>query len=246
MRRITGALVVFVVLAIGAAANATTFLGTDEVRNESQVNGTRASKGVQHLAHHAGLQSMARAQAVRMMERGDIYHNPNLSSDITALGVNWRMVGENVGMGPDEDTIEGALLKSPHHYENIVRTNFNDFGVGVVKGSDGTVYLVQVFAEIAPTAAPAHRKTAPVAAPAVRRAPRTAVAAVRTAVKPRAPAPKPQAKPALVRRPDPNALLGGRVTTADLPSTPKPADGKAQTRSAGLLRKLLDDVAFWS
>jgi hypothetical protein len=240
MRRITGALVVFVVLAMGAAASATAFLASDEARNESQVNGTRASKSVQHLTHHAGLQSMARAQAVRMMQRGDIYHNPNLSSDITALGVNWRMVGENVGMGPDEDTIEAALLKIPHHYENIVRPNFNDIGVGVVKGSDGVVYLVQVFAEIAPAAVPA-------AAPRKPSPARSATSTVRTAVKARtaAAAPKPQASPrALVRRPDPNALLGGRVATADLPQAPKPVDG--QTRSAGLLQTLLDDVEFWS
>src|SRR4051812_858999 len=218
MRRITGALVVFVALSVGAAANAATFLAADESRNEAQVNATRSSKSVQHLTHSAGLQSMARAQAVRMMQKGDIFHNPNLSAEVTALGVNWHMVGENVGMGPDEDTIEAALLKSPHHYENIVRPNFNNIGVGIVKGSNGMVYLVQVFAEVVSTSSPAAPRPAPATPRPVRRAapaPVNTVKTVKAARGPAAPVVHTAVRSTQVSRPDPNALLGGRVVTAD-------------------------------
>ncbi len=194
------------VLATGLHASATTYNTADEARVESLTNATRARVGSKPLAHMPGLQDMARAQAVRMAQRGDIYHNPNLSADITALGVNWQMVGENVGMGPTVDLVYQALLKSPHHYENITRSNYTSIGVGEVNGPGDRVYLVQVFAQITPSAksvvAPVHVTpkaaavhTAPVAKPVVSR---------------------PAATPA-PRRPDPNALLGGRVFTADLP-----------------------------
>ena len=137
-----------------------------------------------------------------MAERGDIYHNPNLSADITALGVDWRMVGENVGMGPDADSVYRALLASPHHYENITRANYTSIGVGEVNGPGPRVYLVQVFAQIVPQTPKPSPTTAPFrpassAAPAVRR---QATPAVR---------PEPTA--------DPNALFGGRVFRSLLP-----------------------------
>jgi hypothetical protein len=239
MRRIVVALGVIAVLGttgIGVTAHAQAYLAADEARNVQQVNGTRTSKGLKPLASHSGLQSMARAQAVRMMQRGSIYHNPHLSADITALGVNWRMVGENVGMGPDSDAIEDALLKSPHHYENITRPNFNTIGVGVVKSSDGKVFLVQVFAEIV-AAAPKPVVRPVTAAPA---APKPVVrpSAAPQTVRPAAPKPRP--KP-VVRRPDPNALLGGRIVTADLPQA---SIGRVQT--LGVLRPVLYALSLWS
>jgi len=209
MRRTIGCAVLLTLLMAGRA-NAVTYRTADETKLEAMTNQTRASVGVKPLKHDTGLQGMARAQAVRMAARGDIYHNPNLSSDITKLGYNWRMVGENVGMGPDADMVYAALLKSPHHYENIVRSNYTAFGIGEVDGPGDRVYIVQVFAEIVPavrkTVARAPHVTAPTAAP------RPAVSST--------PASKPASRPAgqrpAVRRPDPNALLGGLVFRADV------------------------------
>jgi len=215
---------------LGAAAHATTYNVSDEVKIEQLTNGTRAGVGVKALAHQNGLQQMARAQAVRMAQRGDIYHNPNLSSDITALGVNWRMVGENVGMGPDAATVYAALLKSPHHYENIVRSNYTSIGIGEVNGPGDRIYLVQVFAEIVPSVAPAH------AAPAHRVAPvatRAAPLSARTTPRPALKVVRP------VRRADPNALLGGLVFRAEMPG---PARGR---QSAGFVERLARDVSSW-
>jgi hypothetical protein len=143
-----------------------------------------------------------------MAQRGDIYHNPHLSADITALGVNWRMVGENVGMGPDTDTVYAALLKSPHHYENIIRSNYTSYGVGIVDGPGNRVYLVQVFAEIVGAAKPA-----PAPAPPAKVAPKAVATVLHVATRvPATPKPTP-----VRRRPDPNALVGGRVYQGQLP-----------------------------
>jgi hypothetical protein len=231
MRRITTVGLLLAALVLGAAARATTYNVSDENKIEQMTNATRAGVGVKPLAHMDGLQGMARAQAVRMAQRGDIYHNPNLSSDITALGVNWRMVGENVGMGPDASTVYAALLKSPHHYENIVRSNYNYFGIGEVNGPGDRIYLVQVFAEIVPAAAPAPVHVAPLH--------HTAPAPVRTvAPAPVHAAPKPAVK--VARRPDPNALFGGLVFRAE---AVRPAHGR---QFAGLFQRLAHDVSSWA
>jgi hypothetical protein len=218
------------VLAVFAAssARATSYNTADENHIEAMVNQTRAGVGVKALAHQSGLQGMARAQAVRMAERGDIYHNPNLSADITALGVNWKMVGENVGMGPDADTVYAALLKSPHHYENITRSNYTSIGVGEVTGPGPRVYLVQVFAEIVPATA----KKAPTRTVAPLRHVVTVAPARHTST------PRPAT---IVHRPDPNALFGGLVFQASLP---RPQRGATQARH-GAVRRLVHDLYAW-
>jgi len=224
-------LLAVLVLTTGTSAFAVTYLSSDEAHIEQLVNQTRSGVHVKPLAHLAGLQGMARAQAVRMAERGDIYHNPNLSQDITALGVNWRMVGENVGMGPDANTVYQALLNSPHHYENIVRSNFTSIGVGEVNGPGNRIYLVQVFAEIVPSVhAPVH--VTPVRTAATWRPAPTATAAARQ---------RPVAAPVVVHGPGPNALFGGLVFREDF--------GASQTSTSGagsLLRWFARGVSFWS
>jgi hypothetical protein len=211
MRAILAVAVCVAALSAGVSARATTYNTSDEALVVQLVNQTRAGVGVPPLRPDPGLQSMARAQAVRMAARGDIFHNPNLVSDITALGVNWQMVGENVGMGPDVNAVYKALLASPHHYENITRSNYTSIGVGEVTGSAGVIYLVQVFAQISPVASKPVSARAPVV---------TAPAPVRTAPPARTATPRPVLTPA-PRRPEPNALLGGVVFTAGLPAAPR-------------------------
>jgi hypothetical protein len=230
----------------GTPAMAQEYKAGDEAHVASLVNGTRAGKGLQRLSTHSGLVNMAREQAVRMLQKGNIFHNPNLGADIEALNVIWKIVGENVGMGPNVDLIEQAFLDSPHHYENIVRPNFNSIGVGVVPDGKGGVFVTQVFAEIQGAAA-APPAAAPVAAPA-----QTAPSAPPTAAPPTQPPPTPVPTPTPVR-PDPNAVKGG-ITPGDpypvLTPTPAPAveeDSRSVwERFVGGLRKVADVLGFWA
>ncbi|MEX0875714.1 MAG: CAP domain-containing protein [Actinomycetota bacterium] len=238
---------------IGAGASArpaagVQYLSGDESRVISLVNGTRSGKGLQSLGRNSGLANMAREQSVRMLAKGNIFHNTNLGGDIEELNVTWKIVGENVGMGPNVDLIEDAFLKSPDHYKNIVRPNFNSIGVGVVQG-DGKVFVTQVFAEIqgakaAPApAAPAPAQTAPPAAVApAQAAPAAATAPPAT--------PKPTPTPP---RPDPNALKSGLIASDPLPPTPaEPASPAAEESGSVLdtifsgLRRLADILGFWA
>jgi hypothetical protein len=129
-------------------AKAQDYLVTDEARVRELVNQARFERDLPSLSRHEGLAGLARAQSVRMVKRGDIYHNPGLVSEVTGLGIRWLRVGENVGYGPDVAVIEQAFLDSPDHLHNIIDPSYNAIGVGVVPGDGGRIYVTQVFAQV--------------------------------------------------------------------------------------------------
>jgi hypothetical protein len=232
------------VVAVGLAhpAQAQSYVPADETKVHNLTNATRASKGLQPLARNDQLVEMARGQADRMEAKGTIFHNPDLGGEITRRGLDWRRVGENVGMGPDVDLIYEALLDSPKHYENIVRPDYNTLGLGVVAGDDGKRYLVQVFANLVTSApAPAAVKPVTVSAPA-KPAPAPVVAAAPRTQAPVATAPKLPEPSA-----DPNALTGGYVAPLEVEGSDQARYLAAAVGGAGSgFDRLVDILAFWS
>jgi uncharacterized protein YkwD len=137
--------------ALPSAAQATSSLPTAEARSLDLLNTARAGASLGALRTEPALQAMARAQAVRMAARGQIYHNPNLASDANAAGLDWARVGENVGVGPDADAINTAFLASPHHRENMLFAGYNAIGVGIVPGTGAQfdrIFVAHVFAQL--------------------------------------------------------------------------------------------------
>jgi uncharacterized protein YkwD len=106
----------------------------------ARLNGARADRGLPSLATRSDLVTVARAQATRMADSGTLYHNPNLATDVT----NWRWVGENVGYGPDVQTVHVAFMNSDAHRANILDTDYTEVGVGVVERGD-RVWVAEVF-----------------------------------------------------------------------------------------------------
>ncbi len=106
----------------------------------SRLNGARTAHGLAALTSRGDLTEVARAQAGRMAESWTLFHNPNLTTDVTG----WRYVGENVGYGPDTDTVHAAFMGSPGHRANILDSDYTELGVGVVE-RDGRVWVVEVF-----------------------------------------------------------------------------------------------------
>lgn len=210
MRKITVLLLTtLALLVVSQTARAQSHVPADESTDRSLINGTRTSKGLQPLALNAELHAMARAQAMRMADRGDIFHNPSLGGEATQKGLKWNRIGENVGMGPTSEIIYAALLKSPHHYENIVHPSYDSVGVGVVKGDDDRFYLVQVFADLNPqVSAPKPIVKVPAAAPVQPAAQPATAAPSASAPVVRATAPS---TPSPVASVDPNAVTGGLV-----------------------------------
>jgi hypothetical protein len=104
------------------------------------LNGARANNGLPRLASRSDLVTVARAQANRMADSNTLYHNPNLTTDVT----DWRSVGENVGYGPDVPSVHAAFMASAGHRANILDTDYTEVGVGVVE-RDGRVWVAEVF-----------------------------------------------------------------------------------------------------
>jgi len=107
----------------------------------SMTNSARASKGLPSLSSKSDLASVALKQAKRMAEAGKLFHNPNLSSDVSG----WRYVGENVGYGSSAAKIHSALMNSAPHRANILDRDYTQVGVGAVRDDNGRLWIAQVF-----------------------------------------------------------------------------------------------------
>ena len=106
------------------------------------VNQSRAEYGLHRLMPDRELQILANRQANRMAANGYIYHSGDLGGQ---LSWGWQAWAENVGYGPSVNWVHGAFMNSGYHSANILDPSYNYVGVGVAYGSDGNVYVAQVF-----------------------------------------------------------------------------------------------------
>jgi hypothetical protein len=173
-------------IAFGAAAS---IAGPGESSFASDTNALRASNGLPAYRVCSDLTSIARSWATQMASAGGLSHNGALSSQMP----NWKGLGENVGEGPSEPTVQQALANSPAHRANMLSSAFTEAGYGTAVSADGTIYVDEVFrtpmsgscggsaaTTVAPrvAAAPVHTQT--YVAPVTQRASRDTTA-VRTA-----------------------------------------------------------------
>jgi hypothetical protein len=144
IRRFFSATIVAVIAAglLGIVAPSASALTSAEASFVSKINHERTSRGLHALTVASDLEASARNHSAKMAAAGQIFHNSNLDNEIN----NWFVLGENVGVGPDVDSLHQAFMNSPHHRENILYPSYNIIGVGVVKGSDGYLYVTEVFA----------------------------------------------------------------------------------------------------
>ena len=121
----------------------------------SRINSLRESKGLAPVELDSELVGVARRWTDRMVDAGQISHNPNLANDVQE---NWIKLGENVGVGADVDQLMQAFINSPTHYRNLVDPDFRYVGVGVSYSDNGRMYTTHDFMALAasePVAAPA-------------------------------------------------------------------------------------------
>jgi uncharacterized protein YkwD len=114
------------------------------------VNRARQAQGLPTLKWDEALAAAARRHAGMMAQRGAAEHvfasEPNLPSRATKAGAHFLSLSENVVMGSDIDLIEAEFLKSPNHRANIVDTDMDSIGVGVVLRS-GQLFAVEDFSK---------------------------------------------------------------------------------------------------
>lgn len=142
-----------VLLAGGLPAAASTDTGA-ESDLIGRINAERTSRGLPALQVRGDLREVARRQAVRMADRGQMSHNPNLGGEVCC----WRKVGENVGKGSETGTIHRMMMESSSHRTNILDAGFTEIGVGVERRGD-TIWVSEVFRQ--PDGAPQPPPPAP-------------------------------------------------------------------------------------
>ena len=107
---------------------------SDESAFIAQVNQTRAAQGLPPLQPDSQLTNLARNWATAMKDgtcgAGNfICHASPISAGVTHP---WAKLGENVGTGPEVNSVMKAFIASPGHYANIIDPEFTHIGVGVV------------------------------------------------------------------------------------------------------------------
>jgi hypothetical protein len=106
-------------------------------------NGARSDHGIRRLSSVSDLASIAESHSRNMAARRRIYHNDSLPSQVDG---NWRKLGENVGRGSSVQQVHNAFMGSSTHRVHILDASYTQVGVGVARGSDGYVYVTEVFA----------------------------------------------------------------------------------------------------
>lgn len=169
------------------------------------VNEVRAEAGVAPLAVDSQLRGLARAWTAEMHAGncgGDahICHAGSLSAGVTH---EWAKLGENVGTGPNVDSVTEAFINSPGHYANILDPEFTHIGVGVMWDGARLYTTHRFMASVgAPAPAAPEPEPTPEPAPAPEPTPTLESAPVDAAPAPGAPAgasdavSEPQALPA--------------------------------------------------
>ena len=144
---VTAAALAAAVLAVAGPAQAAS---AEESKVLALTNQVRASVGAPALAWDEEMARIARSWAAKMAGDGIISHNPSYSRQITGT---WAKASENVGQGPDIDTVHRALVASHSHYINMTDTGVTSMGVGVAT-SGNTVFIVENFVGRAGATAP--------------------------------------------------------------------------------------------
>lgn len=119
----------------------TAFAGPNEGDIFSAVNSARASAGLPGYSYAGDLAAAARGQAERMAASGELYHNPNLGSEVGG----WSRIGENVAYAGDWRSAHQVLMNSPDHRAQILDGGYTQMGVGTAVANDGTLWVAQVF-----------------------------------------------------------------------------------------------------
>jgi hypothetical protein len=202
------------VLILGSTATARAQAVDAEDGFAARISQERAAAGLPGLVPSADLQTVARRHAQRMADRGTPFHNPNLGSEVTG----WSLVGENVGYGPDVDTVHSKFMASADHRRIILMPELTEVGVGVVRTGDGLLWVVEVFRRPEAAPAPSPQTASATAVPATA-APTTAPPAAVVAPAP-APATAAPSPTTTVLAPPPTAPSADRpeVTLGERPT----------------------------
>jgi uncharacterized protein YkwD len=135
-------------LLFSSAATVAGFYGSAEQDQVNRINSARSASKIAGLQHIECLNALAEGWAKKMADAGQISHNPNIVNEVDyACGKSWTLLGENVGTGPNSPDLFTAFMNSPAHRANIMDSRFTKVGVGAYYKTDGSLWVVQMFAQ---------------------------------------------------------------------------------------------------
>jgi uncharacterized protein YkwD len=130
----------------------------------NQINRARAKEGLSALVMNSGLVASAEKHNLRMADGCNLRHQcpgeASLGSRISAEGVSWSTVGENIGFGGRVPSSTSAITamatnltrsmlneRPPNdgHRRNILSSSFTRVGISVYRDSSGMVWMTQDF-----------------------------------------------------------------------------------------------------
>ena len=118
-----------------------------------RLNRDRAARGLPALKYDERLADIGRSHSTDMHDHRFFDHESptlgNLESRVNRAGYRNLVARENLAEAPDVEIAEDSLLKSPHHYENMMATDITHVGVGIVNGGvrdPRNLLVTQVFA----------------------------------------------------------------------------------------------------
>lgn len=102
------------------------------------------------------LAEVARARSEDMIARNYFGHaDPDgITPDVhlTAAGIHWRAMAENIVMRSTVERGEAAFMDEPRfqpdHRGAILNPRFTHIGIGIVRAPDGELYITQEFARL--------------------------------------------------------------------------------------------------
>jgi len=99
------------------------------------INQERAKAGLGPLKTDAKLQNMAQAKSDDMVAKSYFDHaSPTYGSPFEMMnkfGISYTSAGENIAGNSSVDKAHAALMNSPGHKANILKSSFNYIGIGI-------------------------------------------------------------------------------------------------------------------
>jgi uncharacterized protein YkwD len=123
--------------------------GSDEDRIARMLLAARVRLGAAGMSRDSRLDAVARAHSSRMAARAELAHDAGDGAPMDRLrkeGLDPAEAGENVARAANAALAHRTLWNSPSHRANMLRRDFDRFGVGVVRDDRGDLWVTQLFA----------------------------------------------------------------------------------------------------
>jgi hypothetical protein len=113
------------------------------------VNASRAAAGLPILTWNESLTRAAASHAELMRKEDSLSHQfeqePDLPERVSANGIRFTVIAENVGLGDSAVNLHSSFMNSPDHRDNILDHDVNTIGISV-REARGELWAVEDFA----------------------------------------------------------------------------------------------------